>query len=660
MKRLASFPLALLVCFAATLQPSWAESVQPPSFFLYANVLGYHPLAQKPLWVQQSTPPSKNASISFVPGVAAGQANSQGLKKDFAATLNDPSHTWGDLLPNGQVVLRPKTVAFHTLGNGAGLWQLNASKVKRAGQYQLRVSTALSEEASFDGLFKVNVSAKVFESLLAPALRTFYLQRSGVPVLDGQTGLRWNAGHTSPKALQGGWYEGPSYNQHTLATALASAWLMGLYEQDPKGLGRIKLGLPTGDDRPETALMPDSLKEAQVGLRWLMKLQQPNGGVASGLYRWPAVPAQTLPQEDTVPRQVLPPSRLSTWAAVAVWAQAAKVYEDMDPNFAVDCLLTAQRSYQALQQPQAKQWPLFSVPNKALGTVKGLAPSSPATTVPEAPATYQAPYWYSMPPEGTERHFKHWAMQQLQRISSRPLGQINPQQALQAPSVQEAPLEDWFNQPLFFGALQGDASAGLAQSTLLALAEQRKTEADTLLQPERWTEGEGAALWEQSNAHWVESGLLLLKAYQATQQAPWLETSATIFNALLGANPWRQPMVTGDAELTKLPLLGHPCNQLSRASGASIPGLLVLGGGPLQWEATPSKVLGPRLLPFADNSYACQSTATNLVLQAQWAYWLAGLQQAYNGLMPTKNTKLGAFTPRKQKPTAAIIVQPKL
>ncbi len=112
--------------------------------------------------------------------------------------------------------------------------------------------------------------------------------------------------------------------------------LLAMLEREPDVMG-MSLGIPESGDR-----VPDVLDEALWELRWLMTMQDLDGGVYHKLTTATFVSAPT-PADDDATRYVVVKTSQSTLAAAAVFAQAARVlapYAADRPGLA-DSLATA-------------------------------------------------------------------------------------------------------------------------------------------------------------------------------------------------------------------------------------------------------------------------------------------------------------------------------
>src|SRR5262245_57531128 len=127
-----------------------------------------------------------------------------------------------------------------------------------------------------------------------------------------------------------------------------------MYERSRHIAGADQAAL--GDGRlaiPERANgVPDILDEARWEVDFLLKMQVPDGRSDAGMahhkmhdQNWTGIP--TRPEPDSQPRQLAPVSTAATLNLAAVGAQAARIWQTIDPAFANRALTAAQKAYAA-------------------------------------------------------------------------------------------------------------------------------------------------------------------------------------------------------------------------------------------------------------------------------------------------------------------------
>jgi hypothetical protein len=590
-----------------------SEELPPPN--LKRNQVGYHPTAEKLLWVE-GVIPTPLEPTRFV--------------------IRNPKQKNILLSPNGVKVARP----YGELLN-ASLILLDASALKREGLFEVFPYGGYWKPLPTSPKFNLRVSNALFYNLIAPATRTFLYNRSGQQLADATSGLLLQAGHTQPASLQGGWYEGANYHQHIVSTAWASTQLMNAYlVLGAKEGGQINLTYPSNE--PKTAQLPDLLHEAQVGIRWILKLQQPDGSFLSGAYSQSNVAPTLKPANDKNLRLALPTSALSTATAVATLARAAQVFQEVDPSFAVSCLLAAKNGMEHLPlqvaTPRIPTIPTF------------LAPLEGSVT--ESVATTHEAYWHTAPTSLNPTLY--WAYSTL--------GEVTGNQPLKNKALSLVPkltlaTASWEN-PVPLVVSYYAHTTGLSPEEvkpLLALADQQQpllqTIRNPLLAPASYTL-QNAPKLPTDNFEWVSLGILWAEAFHLSKNPIYLTASTDVFNYLMGFNKWNQTFLTGDTnQSTDIAFIKNPCHQISRATKTLLPGFLLKG--------FPNS-LSVGTLPFQDNSRQCDFTATSLIGQSQFIYWLALLHTAYNPKgLPVKPVVVKAPTSPSTTVGGKKVVKPK-
>jgi endoglucanase len=567
------------------------EGVVP---FMKRNRVGYHPDMPKLFWLEGLTP------SAYEP-----------LKLLVRQVDRKNELFW----PEGKFANKP-----YAEFRGGGLILADASALSREGSMTLYPYGGVWKPQMGSVGFDFYVGRDVFYGLLGTAVRSFYYNRAGQLLLDAQTGLSQEAGHTAVYGLQGGWYEGGTYNQHTVATALTAGHLMKLYEVLPGRDKALNLNYPSLEQKGE--LVPDVLHEAKVGLKWLLKQQQADGAFLTGVYHAVDLGLMVKPAQAVAPRVVLPASQWATATAVAVLAQAAQVYREVDASFAISCLLAAQKGSVALAS--VKGLPAFPLP------VNFLSPEPPA--VQEVPAVWHSDYWRSVPQVQWREAiapYLAWASYRLLVATGQETGLGK---ALTSPFLGSKPLlPQWRQVPLLAMTLMVEALPDEQRALLLSSSEQLLKSTLLLENPYlspygRSREGSVAGV-PVDNFEWVQAGILLGEAgllaekQLSMNRSIYLGASYAIFNYLMGFNMWNQLFITGDAEATGLPLVQRPCHQVARSQKRILPGFLVRG---FNTEQTGEGI------PFQDSSRQCGLTTSDLVAQAQYAYWLGLMHRVHN------------------------------
>ena len=216
------------------------------------------------------------------------------------------------------------------------------------------------------------VKPDLYRQLKYDALAYFYYNRSGIDIaLPWAKDIKWThrAGHLSdnevsclahlcpaPRDVSGGWYDAGDYGKYVVNAGIAVWTLLNLYERQLyvgatlEDFGDAKMSIPEQGNK-----VPDLLDEVRWELEFLLKMQIPPGSDRAGLVYhkihdnyW--TPLGQAPQTNARTRYLHPPSTAATLNLVAVAAQAARIWRDIDPQFAERCRVAAVRGWNAAQK----------------------------------------------------------------------------------------------------------------------------------------------------------------------------------------------------------------------------------------------------------------------------------------------------------------------
>ncbi len=319
-------------CLAITLALLFAGCA--PSFpAVHLNQVGYVPGARKVAVVTTES----SAPVPFLVTDAVGRSVLTGetTPRGEDPTSGERLH-WADL----------SALAHH--GNG----------------YRLQVG----EEVSFP----FDVGPAIYRKLKYDALRYFYYNRSGIPIiLPFAVDFKWTRppGHLSDAKVacigkscgyrldvSGGWYDAGDHGKYVVNGGLSVWTLLNLYERT------LHLGSSIDDFGDGKLVIPESgngtsdlLDEARWEIEFILRMQVPEGHEKSGMAHhkvhdtyWTTL--GTTPPTETASRFLHTPSTAATLNLVAVGAQCARIFERIDPAFAERCLLAAKRGWNAAER----------------------------------------------------------------------------------------------------------------------------------------------------------------------------------------------------------------------------------------------------------------------------------------------------------------------
>ena len=219
------------------------------------------------------------------------------------------------------------------------------------------------------------ISADIYRQLKYDALAYFYHNRSGIPIeMPYAGGERWTrpAGHLDvppnkgdtnvPCApdtgcsyaldVSGGWYDAGDHGKYVVNAGISLWTLLNQYERATYYGSITAFGDGTMNIPERNNGVPDLLDEARWELDFLLNMQVPEGQPLAGMAHhkmhdaaWTGLPIS--PEQDPQQRYLRPPSTAATLNLAATAAQAARIWQNIDPAYAERCLGAAERAWQA-------------------------------------------------------------------------------------------------------------------------------------------------------------------------------------------------------------------------------------------------------------------------------------------------------------------------
>ena len=215
-----------------------------------------------------------------------------------------------------------------------------------------------------------------YSSLLYDSLNYFYQNRSGIEIesqliTSGDAdALARAAGHPKDMAeiqqtwgysgssgtidVTGGWYDAGDHGKYVVNGGFSLWMLQNQYETALKYGFEDKFADGTMNIPENENGFPDLLDEARWEMDWMFSMIVDSGEYKDMLYhkahdeKWTAL--GIAPADDEMKRIVKPPTTAATLNFVACAAQAARLWEDIDPDLAEKCLDAAEASYAAAKK----------------------------------------------------------------------------------------------------------------------------------------------------------------------------------------------------------------------------------------------------------------------------------------------------------------------
>lgn len=265
------------------------------------------------------------------------------------------------------------TTSEGVLDNASGdtVQTIDFSDFSTPGTYRLVVGAAQS--------VPFQIGTALYSQLKQDALHYFYLNRSGIP-LEPEYAGEWSraAGHISDEDVtcfqgtdadgrtwdgcdyrlnvRGGWYDAGDYGKYVVNGGISAWTLLNLYERLPGAFADGTMPIPESSNG-----VPDILDEARWEMEFLLAMQVPAGEALAGMVhhkmhdrRWSGVPVMPPSEIDNDNerngRFLYSPSTAATLNMAATAAQCARIWREINPEFAERCLNAAQAAWLAANE----------------------------------------------------------------------------------------------------------------------------------------------------------------------------------------------------------------------------------------------------------------------------------------------------------------------
>ena len=447
---------------------------------------------------------------------------------------------------------------------------------------------------------KFQISNRPYRELTRKALRAFYHQRASMPTEEPfAEGYARPVGHPDDHVLvhpsaatdgrpagtvissPGGWYDAGDYNKYIVNSGFTmGVWLMA-YELNKAYFDTLRLNIPESQisnlkSQISNDKCPDMLSEAMYNLRWMLTMQDTDGGVYHKLTE-PAFESFIAPDQCRNPRYVVMKTTAATLDFAASMAMAARVYAPFDSAFTQQATEAAKRAYAwALEHPDVYY------DQDAMN-----AQFKPEITTGAYPDTCAADEFY-------------WAKTELYLLTKEPEYNENPHPTfVYKPAawgnVAELADIEWMMHPD-----EGGHFSIVREAQLLAYLKKDLKDAETI-SVHRCPYGncENDFFWGCNSEGCCWRGVECLYAYRLTGDEQYRINAERCLNYILGQNATGYCYVTGfGAHPTS-----HPHHRLSYSHPkGTLPGFLAGGPNPMRQDAETDGVKYPKDVP-ADESY---------------------------------------------------------
>ncbi len=429
------------------------------------------------------------------------------------------------------------------------------------GNYFIRLSNG-------DSSLAFTISPIVYDDVYKKSLKGYYFQRCGSALLQPHAGVYYHAachpgdgfyhsstGQSGFRLTTGGWHDAGDYGKYVVNSGITVGTLLLAYESFPDKFNQDNLNIPESGNG-----VPDLLDEVRYELEWLIKMQNENGGVYFKVTK-EQFESFIMPQNDSGIRYIHVLSSTATGNFAAMMARAARIYQSIDSTFSFQCLNAAVLAWN------------FLVANPTIVPPGGF--KNPIGTVTGE---------YGDTNDSDERL---WAAAELFETTG-------------LSEYHDYVIANYASGGIISGAMSWNKVKNLALLTYLnssqtSASQTIKTQiknslisyANTLLSRAS-TNGFGVTInpgeyYWGCNSDVLNKALLLIYAYEETNNVGYFQTALMQLNYILGTNAHSISFITGIGINSVM----HPHHRPSSADGVvnPVPGLLA--GGPDQYLDDP-------------------------------------------------------------------------
>jgi endoglucanase len=232
--------------------------------------------------------------------------------------------------------------------------QADFTSLKTPGKYQFVVPGTDVKRA-----FEINPNP--FDGISHAAVKALYYNRCSYPISE-EFGGKWarKAGHPDTKVLvhksavsdgrpegfvlssPGGWYDAGDYNKYIVNSSISVFTMMLAYDLFPGYWDKTVLNIPESKNK-----VPDMLDEMLFNLRWMMTMQDKDGGVYHKLTTLAFEPF-VMPSEAHADRYVVMKSTAAGLDFAAVMAHASTLFSKFSnelPGLSDSCKRAAEAAW---------------------------------------------------------------------------------------------------------------------------------------------------------------------------------------------------------------------------------------------------------------------------------------------------------------------------
>lgn len=229
---------------------------------------------------------------------------------------------------------------------------IDFSKVSKPGTYTLSAGKHKQQ---------VIIAEKPYGDIAVAAMKSYYLQRTGMPIEEKYAGkyarpaahpdtnVQIHPSAASPQRPAGtviespyGWYDAGDYNKYIVNSGFTVGTMLMAYQINKENLDKMNLNIPESGNN-----IPDFLDEIMYNLKWMMTMQDPADGGVYHKLTTPNFEGFIMPKDCKQQRYVVQKSTQAALDFAATMALAARIYNAYSEygEFCKEATAAAERAY---------------------------------------------------------------------------------------------------------------------------------------------------------------------------------------------------------------------------------------------------------------------------------------------------------------------------
>lgn len=226
------------------------------------------------------------------------------------------------------------------------------SKVSKPGTYTLSAGKHKQQ---------VIIAEKPYGDIAVAAMKSYYLQRTGMPIEEKYAGkyarpaahpdtnVQIHPSAASPQRPAGtviespyGWYDAGDYNKYIVNSGFTVGTMLMAYQINKENLDKMNLNIPESGNN-----IPDFLDEIMYNLKWMLTMQDPADGGVYHKLTTPNFEGFIMPKDCKQQRYVVQKSTQAALDFAATMALAARIYNAYSEysEFCKEATAAAERAY---------------------------------------------------------------------------------------------------------------------------------------------------------------------------------------------------------------------------------------------------------------------------------------------------------------------------